>query len=81
MNLDHEIGDGELQLISPQSAGFVAREDQTRPEIEQDIRGLRDDELADLEDGANGGRAPRLSSMIFIIAGTPALPLRRATST
>jgi hypothetical protein len=53
-----------------------------RPEIEQDVGGLRDDELAGLEKGRReGGRALLLSSMIFIIAGTPALPLRRATST
>ncbi len=25
VNLDHEIGDGELQLMRPQSPGFVAR--------------------------------------------------------
>ena len=59
-----------------------AATDSGAAEIEQDIRSLRDDELAALRNGgANGGRALRLSSMIFIIAGTPALPLRRATST
>jgi hypothetical protein len=31
--------------------------------------------------GAKGGRAAPLPSRSFIIAGTPLLPLRRATST
>ena len=82
VDLDHEIGDGELQLVRPQPPRLVARRQvQLRPEIEQNVRGLRDDELAGLEDrGADAGRALRRSSMIFIIAARPDLPLR-ATST
>ena len=45
LNLDHEIRDRKLQLVRPESAGFVARgEFQARAEIEQDIRRLGDDE-------------------------------------
>ena len=82
VNLDDEMGDGKLQLMRPEPPCLVARcEFQVRPEIEQDVCGLRDNELAGLEERrGEGGCAPPLLSRNFIIAGTPLLPLRRATS-
>src|SRR5437762_3443466 len=50
-DLHHQIRDRELQLMRPQLPGFVLRrEAEPRPEIEQDIRGLRDDALAGFQD-------------------------------
>jgi len=47
VNFDDDIGEGELQLMRPEPSGLVARcEVEVRPEIEQDVRGLRHNELA-----------------------------------
>src|SRR5262245_25994749 len=47
----HEVGDGELQLMHPQSSGLVAgREVKPAAEVEEDVGGLADDELAGLEE-------------------------------
>ena len=57
VNLNYEIGDRELQLVRPEPSRLVAgREFQTRPEIEQNIRGLGDDELAGFEERRRKGR-------------------------
>ena len=52
VHLLHEIGDGELKLVRPQPAGLVAVG--ARPwrgaEILQDVRGLRDQQPAGLEE-------------------------------
>ena len=45
-DLVHEIGDRQLQLMRPEPAGFGGRgEVVTRPEIEEDIGGLADQQL------------------------------------
>src|SRR5262245_2051063 len=51
VDLDHEVGDGKLQLMGPQASGLVAG-NKPKPwaEVEQDVRGLGDDELAGLEE-------------------------------
>ena len=50
VNLHHEVGDAELQLVSPQPTGFVlGSKAMTRPEVKQDVGGLRDQPLARLE--------------------------------
>src|SRR5260370_905494 len=50
VNMGDEVGDGELQLMRPQLSGLVARRQiEARTEIEQNIRGLCDDDLAGLE--------------------------------
>src|SRR5712691_2880259 len=57
VDVGDEIGDGELQLMRPQRAGFVARrKPKTRAEVEQDIRGLADDEPAGLQERRRIGR-------------------------
>ncbi len=44
------IGDGELQLVRPQTHGLAFwRKAQARPEVEEDIRGLRDQKFAGFE--------------------------------
>src|SRR5215211_3998951 len=59
VDLDHEVGDGELQLMRPQPSRFVAwRQPKPRAEIKQDIGGLGDDELAGLEEWWRERRAP-----------------------
>ena len=65
VDFDHEIADRELQLVRPQLAGLIARrERQPGAEIEQDVRGLRDHQLAGLEEGRRERRMPaRLPSM------------------
>ena len=51
VDFHHQVGDGELQLMRPQPPGLVLRrEAEPRPEIEQDVRGLRDDVLAGFQD-------------------------------
>src|SRR5262249_46927199 len=46
-----EVGDGELQLMHPQPSGLVAgREAEPPAEVEEDVGGLADDELAGLEE-------------------------------
>src|SRR6202044_87346 len=50
VDMGDEVGYGELQLMRPQFARLVARRQiEPRAEIKQDIRGLRDDELAGFE--------------------------------
>src|SRR6202050_302456 len=50
VDIHDEVGNGELQLMRPQLSGLVARREiQPLPEIEQNIRSLRDDELAGFE--------------------------------
>jgi hypothetical protein len=52
MDLDHQIGDGELQLVRPQATRLVpGREPEPRPEIKQDVCGLSDDELSPYLEG------------------------------
>src|SRR6516165_888936 len=49
VNLDDQIGELELMRLKP--SRFVARRQiQTWAEVEQDVRGLRDDELAGFEE-------------------------------
>jgi hypothetical protein len=68
--------------MHPQPSGLVAgREAEPPAEVEQDVGGLADDELAGLEERRRKRRALRPPSMNFIIAATPRLPDRRATST
>jgi hypothetical protein len=51
VNLLHEVGYRELQLMQPKPAGLVAgRKLQPRPKIKQDLGHLRDDELARLQE-------------------------------
>src|SRR4051794_20092215 len=45
VNQHHQIGDGELQLMHPQPPGLVpGRQPELPAKIEQDVRGLADDE-------------------------------------
>src|SRR6267378_862201 len=47
VHLDQPVGDGELQLVQPQPAGLApGRKAQAGPEVEEDVRGLRDQQLA-----------------------------------
>src|SRR6266571_4944877 len=47
VHFDQPVGDGELQLVQPQPPGFILRrESEARPEIEQNVRGLRDQQPA-----------------------------------
>jgi hypothetical protein len=51
MHLLHQIGDRELQLVRPQLPVFGLRREAVPPaEVEQNVRGLRDDELPSLEE-------------------------------
>jgi len=53
VNFRHEIGNGELQLVHPQLSGFrLRRQPVARAEIEQDVGGLPDHELAGFEERA-----------------------------
>ena len=64
VDLDDEIGDGELELMRPKPSRLVARRQiQARAEIEQDIRGLRDDELAGFEERRRK-RRPRAALVV-----------------
>ena len=64
VDMHDEIGDGELQLMRPQSSRLVARREvQARAEVKQDIRGLRDDDLAGLEKRRRIGR-PRAALVL-----------------
>jgi hypothetical protein len=64
VNLDNQIGDGELELVRPKPSFFVAgRQIQARAEIEQDIRRLRDDELAGFEERRRK-RRPRAALVV-----------------
>ena len=64
MNLDDKIGDGELELMCPKRSCLIARRQiQARAEIKEDIRGLRDDELAGLEEWRRKGR-PRAACVV-----------------
>ena len=65
--------------MQPEPAGLLARGKlQARPEIEQDIGGLRDDELARLQERRREGAC---LSLPFIIANILSMPaLLRATS-
>ncbi len=47
VRLRHHVGNGELQLVRPQAVGFAdARKTKARPEVQQDGRGLPDDDVA-----------------------------------
>ena len=49
VNFQHEIGDGELQLMHPQPPCFrLRRQTVTRSQIKQDVGGLPDDVFARL---------------------------------
>ena len=51
MDLRHEVGDGELQLVHPQFAGLcLRRQPMATAEIEQDVCGLGDHQLAGLQE-------------------------------
>src|SRR5262245_3728018 len=57
MDLDQEIRDRELELVSPQHAGLRSRhQPMASPEIEQNICSLRDHEVAGLEKGRSKWR-------------------------
>src|SRR5262249_59235345 len=59
MDLDHQIADRELQLMHPEPACFVPRrKTMAQAQIEQDICGLRDHELAGLENWRRKRRTP-----------------------
>src|SRR6476620_6619220 len=54
----HQIGDGELQLMHPQPPRLVAgRKPEPPAEIEQDVRGLADEKLADAQERRGERRA------------------------
>ena len=47
VDLEHEVGEGELQLMGPQlAAGIARREPEPRPEKQEDVRGLSDEPAA-----------------------------------
>src|SRR6267143_2619139 len=51
VHLDQPVGDGELQLVQPQPAGLaLGRKAETGSEVEQDVRGLGDQQLARAQD-------------------------------
>src|SRR5260370_30006941 len=59
MDLDHEVGDRELQLVCPQTPGIAARrKPMTHAKEEKDICRLPDDELPALEERRGGWRTP-----------------------
>jgi len=50
VHLGEEVRDGQLHLMGPQQTTFIfGREAVTAAEKQQDVRGLRDDELASFE--------------------------------
>ena len=62
VDLDHQIGDGELKLVHPEFAGFgLRREGVTGAEIEQDVGGMADDELARFQERRRKGRRALVS--------------------
>ena len=58
VRLDHEVGDGELDLVGPEPTGLgLRREAVALAEIEEDVGALADDALAvDQERRRKGGR-------------------------
>src|SRR4029077_12432742 len=64
VDMGDEVGDGELQLMRPQSSRLVARcQIEPRTEIEQNIRGLGNDDLAGFEKRRRV-RRPRAASVL-----------------
>src|SRR5499427_2094225 len=60
----HEVSDGELQLMHPQPSGLVAgREAEPPAEVEEDVGGLADDELAGLEERRRKRRTRAASTL------------------
>ena len=75
----HQIGDGELQLMHPQPAGFgLRREPVARAEIEQDVGGLADHQPACLQERRREGRVRRPRRRISRIIAAQPPPSRRA---
>ena len=61
VNLQYEIGDRELQLVHPEPARFrFRREAMAGSEIEQDVGGVADHELAGFQERRCKGRRPAL---------------------
>ena len=57
VRFDHQIGDGELDLVGPQLRGFrLRRQAVTFAEIEQDVGGLPDQPPAVAQEGRGEGR-------------------------
>ena len=80
VGLGHEVRDRELQLEGARPARLVARHElQARREVREDVRGLRDDEVAVLEERRreDRGRASRRRAIVFIIAFMPPGRARR----
>jgi len=51
VDLDDEVGERQLQLVDPELAGSVPRREvQLRPEVQQDVRRLPDEEAARLQE-------------------------------
>ena len=82
--LGDEIGNGEFEPVGEQPRRLAGRrEPEFRPEVEEDVGDMRDDDLAVAQDrrrkGVNGAAFP---SRIAISALTPRpVPRSRATST
>ena len=69
-DLQVEIQDGELQLMRPQPAQLIRRrEAQSAAQVQQDIRRLRDELRADLEDRRRKGRPLDVSGFEYLQNG------------
>src|SRR5256885_12170767 len=76
-NLQVEIQDGELQLMRPQPARLIRRrEPQAAAQVQQDIRRLRDELRADLEDRRRKGRPLDVSGFEYLQNGGHAAAFR-----
>jgi hypothetical protein len=52
VDLDDHVGDRELKLVCPQTAGFVRRRQiMARAKKHEDVRCLADDQIAGLQEG------------------------------
>ena len=64
VHFDDQVGDGQLQLMRPQAARLVVRhQPQARPEKQQDVGGLADQQIASLQVGRRERRAAH--SLVF----------------